>query len=190
MGQYKTVSLLPLQEQGRHRLRYPVLSWDAHAAFPTGSQLFSLPTATPCSTTLWFCMASSRLVIFTDLTQAELCKGFWKGAVIVCLRTSLYKEWEQHVILMKYTEERWVCYLNSQCNVLAVSEDQHLQKIMCKFLFIWFFRGCFQKMIYYSRCLNSKRYWLTGESSEQNSKNDHLAQMFWFIKKKKKQIKD
>lgn len=76
-----------------------------------------------------FFTASESLIIFTGLTQAELCKAFWKRAVILCFHTPLYKEREQHAVQKKYTEERGVCHFNSQCEVLAVSEDQHLQKI-------------------------------------------------------------
>lgn len=69
-----------------------MLSWDVHTASHARRQLFSMPTAIPGSTTLWFSTASECLIIFTDFTQAELCKGFWKRAVILCLHTSLYKE--------------------------------------------------------------------------------------------------
>lgn len=87
-----------------------------------------MPT-TPSTLLRDFFTVSEFLIIFTGLTQAELCKAFWKRAVILRFHTPLYKEREQHAIPKKDTEERGVCHFNSQCDVLALSEDQHLQKI-------------------------------------------------------------
>lgn len=76
-----------------------------------------------------FFTGSESPTTFTNLTQADLGKVFWIRAVISRFRTSFYEEWEQHAIQKKYTEKRWLCHFNSQRDVLAVSKDQHLQRV-------------------------------------------------------------